>query len=410
MKILYCHDNVYLHSEFGDVYSQGQFPYAYFTPFIEAFGEITVVGRGKPLDKNYDLRKLNVSSGPDVDFALLPNINSLTGLYKNLRAVNGRMKQLVAEADGVIIRAVSDLGWLAFRHALAMRKPVAMEMAACAWDSTWNHGNPYGKLYAPVRYLRDKTIARHADCVLYVSQNFLQSRYPARGVTACASNVRIDQPNPLALTQRLEKIEAYGADDILSIGLIGTLGHKLKGIHTALEALRNVQRREPNRFIFKILGPGNPERYRAMAEALGLQHCVFFDGVIQSGAEVLSWLKEIDIYLQPSFQEGVPRATIEAMSVGCPAIGSTAGGIPELLPPEWLHTPGDAAMLESLIERMLGNKALRQEAAIRNFERAKFYTAEHLAPIRRKFWKDFADFILSRQSLAHDIPPLKHAV
>jgi glycosyltransferase involved in cell wall biosynthesis len=410
MKLLYCHDNVYFHSDFGAVYSQGQFPHSYFEPFIEAFGEVTVVGRGVPLNKNYDLKKLNVSSGPSVDFQLMPNINSLSGLLVNRAKVNAALAKLVGEADAVIIRAVSDLGWIAFQHAKAMNKPVAMEMAACAWDSTWNHGSRYGKIYAPIRYVRDRAITRHADFALYVSQNFLQGRYTSHGHTAVASNVRIPMPDAATLEKRLAKISGTGPEDMTVIGLIGTLGHKLKGIHTALHALQRVEQRNPGRFIFKILGPGNPEKYRMMARKLGLEHIVFFDGVIQSGTEVLKWLENIDIYIQPSYQEGVPRATIEAMSMGCPVIGSTAGGIPELLPPDWLHKPGDYHTLDTLLEKMIASKELQKESAVRNFEKAKFYTSERLMPVRREFWKSFADHARARQNKPTEAAKLSHAV
>jgi glycosyltransferase involved in cell wall biosynthesis len=410
MKLLYCHDNVYFYTDLGEVYSQGQFPYSYFEPFIQAFSNVTVVGRGVPQNKNYDTKKLNLSSGPDVDFELMPNINSIRGLLTNHKAVDAAMARMVRECDAVIIRAVSDLGWVAYKHARALGKPVAMEMSACAWDSTWNHGNPFGKIYAPIRYLRDKIITRHADYVLYVSQNFLQSRYVTHGHTAVASNVRLPEPDPQTLEKRLEKIATADPDAMQVIGLIGSLGNKLKGIPIALEALQKIEKKNPGRFIFKILGPGNPQKYSDLARRLGIGHLVMFEGVMQSGPNVLKWLEDIDIYIQPSFQEGVPRATIEAMSMGCPAIGSTAGGIPELLSPDCLHKPGDVGRLAALLEKMLSSKDFRTQEAIRNFEKSKFYTAARLMPVRYEFWRSFANFAAARQSEPEEIPQLKHAI
>lgn len=376
----------------GEVYSAGQFPYEYFKPFIESFDNLTVVGRGMPLDRNRDVQKLNVSMGQHIDFELMPNINSPGRRLKYGAQVDARIKKLVAEADAVIIRAVSDLGWMAYRHARAMGKPVAMEMAACAWDSTWHHGSPFGKPYAPIRYSRDRIVAANASHVLYVSRDFLQQRYKTNGRTAIASNVRIEDPDPSVLESRLARIAQKKEDDLSVIGLIGTLGHKLKGIHTALHALKRVEEQKPGRFIFRILGPGNPQKYRKIAESLGLENRVFFDGVIQTGFRVLEWLDDIDIYIQPSFQEGVPRATVEAMSRGCPAIGSTAGGIPELLPPEWLHEPGDHVRLGHLIEEMLTHPDLQNKAARENFNTSRAYADTILMPIRQAFWNDFAAY------------------
>ncbi|MBX2833485.1 MAG: glycosyltransferase family 4 protein [Micavibrio sp.] len=281
-----------------------------------------------------------------------------------------------------------------------MNKPIAMEMAACAWDSTWNHGELKGYLYAPIRFLRDKIITANVDYVIYVSQNFLQNRYPTNAVTTIASNVRLSRPDDLVLESRLQKIESKDLDeDILTIGLIGPLGHKIKGIHIALQALSHIEKDKPGKFIFKVLGPGNPENYRIMASELGIEHCVIFEGIIRSGDGVLKWLDDIDIYIQPSFQEGVPRATIEAMSRGCPCLGSMAGGIPELLDNKRLHKPGDIKTLKTHLEKMLTSKENQLEAAKYNFKKVSRYYSDELTPIREKFWGEFKDFAAEKVSI-----------
>lgn len=396
MNLLYCHDNVYFHSETGEVYSQGQFPSSYFQVFLEHFDNLTVLGRGVPLNRNLDISKLNLSSDNHIEFELMPNINSIKGLASNYFKVNKEVERLVENADAVVIRAVSDLGWLTYKHAKRLGKPIAMEMAACAWDSTWNHGSLQGRLYAPVRYIRDKIITQNSDFVIYVSQSFLQARYPTNGHTAVASNVRIDKPPSEILDKRIAKINQQDQDTILTIGLIGTLSHKLKGVQTALEALKGIESKTPGRFIFKVLGPGKADQYRKIANDLGIGHCVFFEGVIRSGDAVLNWLDNVDIYIQPSYQEGVPRATIEAMSRGCTCAGSTAGGIPELLPPEWLHKPGDTEKLQDILSELIDNKSARLKAAELNFEKASFYTSDKLRPIRSNFWKEFKSFTQNR--------------
>ena len=57
---------------------------------------------------------------------------------------------------------------------------------------------------------------------------------------------------------------------------------------------------------------------------------------LKTSKEVMKILKDADIYLQPSLQEGLPRSVVEAMSVALPCIGFNTGGIPELLEPEFV--------------------------------------------------------------------------
>lgn len=392
MRILYCHDNIYQQCPDGTIYSPGQFPYQYWTPYLKSFQHLSVTGRG--IDLSQDKKKMNVSSGPRVSFLLFPNINTLLGRFKFGNSTNKRLKQAVADSDGVIIRAVSDIGWLAYKHAKKMGKPIAMEMAACAWDSTWNHGSPYAKIYAPIRYMRDRIITKNADYVMYVSKYFLQERYPTNAITENASNVRIDKPSELLINKRLHAIKKREEEEPKPqiIGLIGNLNNKIKGVADTIKALALVEAEKPGSFIFRHLGPGNAEPYIKLAHELQIGHLAHFDGMIKSGSDVLEWLDGIDLYLQPSYQEGVPRATIEAMSRGCPVIASHAGGIPELIDKKWLMKPGDIDHLASLIIMMMDSPKSQIEAISANHLKSTEYTNEHLAPRRRNFWQEFGEF------------------
>ena len=70
----------------------------------------------------------------------------------------------------------------------------------------------------------------------------------------------------------------------------------------------------------------------ASGNALDLRDRIVSRGRIPTGAPIFEFLDSLDLYLQFSRGgEGLPRALVEGMSRGCPAIGSTVGGIPELL-------------------------------------------------------------------------------
>lgn len=397
MKLVYCHDNIYQQCSDGRIYSPGQFPYKYWSTFLDEFEHVQVVGRG--VDLTVDIKKLNISSGKDVSFSLFPNINTPFNRLKYGLATSRRLKNIISEADAVVIRAVSDLGWIAFKHARKMNKPIAMEMAACAWDSTWNHGNKLGKIYAIIRYFRDRHITAKSDYVIYVSQDFLQKRYPTNAQTEIASNVRIQIPDDDIIQKRLEVIKEKTESDSRPqiIGLIGNLNNKIKGVEDAIRALALVEKHKPGSFQFKHLGPGDPSRYQEIAQELKMEHCIHFDGMRQSGQGVLEWLSELDLYIQPSYQEGVPRATIEAMSMACPVIGSTAGGIPELIDKKWLVEPGDVPALSEKIISMLDSTPCQYDAGSQNYLKSLNYTDDKLQPRRQKFWSAFHDFAVSRQ-------------
>lgn len=69
---------------------------------------------------------------------------------------------------------------------------------------------------------------------------------------------------------------------------------------------------------------------RSEIEAKGLQNTALYMGWVSGSAktEALEWA---DIYILPSYNEGLPIAILEAMASGMPVITTPVGGIPELV-------------------------------------------------------------------------------
>ena len=69
-------------------------------------------------------------------------------------------------------------------------------------------------------------------------------------------------------------------------------------------------------------------------KAKALRDRVRFRGQLTTPVDVRAELDRADLFVLPSRQEGLPRAMIEAMARALPCIGSSVGGIPELLQPK----------------------------------------------------------------------------
>jgi len=300
---------------------------------------------------------------------------------------------LVAGHGAVIARLPSEIGLLAIRSARTLGKPWAVEVVGCPWDALWNYGSLAGKVYAPFARRRMQRALARADHAIYVTQRYLQEQYPSHAQNICsASNVTLTDVSETVLSERLRRIEALGQHPI-RLGLIGTLKGRYKGIQTALASLAQARGDLPP-LKLHILGGGNPTPWKAEAERLGVSDLVQFEGTLPAGMAVLRWLDKVDLYLQPSLQEGLPRALIEAMSRGCPALASSVAGIPELLPSEDMIRPSDTAALAALLRQRVSDRAWMLERASRNWSEAREYRAEVLEARRTRFWSAF------RQSIA----------
>lgn len=389
MRAVFCHDNIYRTDSDGNIYSEGQFESETWARYLQVFDQLTVVGRVSPLDEKEDPSRYNISERDGVNFHFVPDLAGPVRMFSQRPRVAKELSDIFSQSDAVIVRGAGEIAQLAARLAGKMGKPVAAEVVGCAWDSLWNYGSWQGRVFAPINFVRTRRMIAKMPFAIYVSQSFLQRRYPCYGNTAIASNVNIAKPDPAVLQQRLSHIQDKSGPFI--IGMIGSLKHQYKGVHIALKALAENREKLPP-FEFRILGNGDPSPWQQMAQELGVAEVTHFCGTLPSGKLVLEWLDDIDLYIQPSFQEGVPRAMIEAMSRGCPALGSSAGGIGELLSKDFLHKPGDYRTLGAQLVHVVNNKNVQLGSAGKNFDVSCRYSADVLSERRYRFWKAFSEY------------------
>lgn len=379
MKVLFVHDHIFSKSITGEVYSAAAFPQHAWDRYLEFFNSIIVVGRGGGVAEN--TLELVLSSREEVEFDFVPKLSISPSFLKKRKLIINKLRKHVSEANAVVVRLPSENGIIAFELARTMKKPVAVEIVGCVWEALWNHGSILAKLYAPLAFWRMRRTIQKSNLSLYVTQKFLQDRYPSaeNAVVASASNVEIEIPCKDYVVNR-----SWNKNKIV-IGLIGNYKTKYKGIHSALEALGKLRGKLDN-FEFRVLGRGDPTEYLKLAENLEINDRVFFDGGLPNGEPVMRWLDGIDIYLQPSLTEGLPRALIEAMSRGCVCLGSNVGGIPELLSKEFMHQAGNADELAGLLIKITNQRSKWSQISLSNYESAIVYNKDYLAVKRSQFY------------------------
>ena len=103
--------------------------------------------------------------------------------------------------------------------------------------------------------------------------------------------------------------------------------------------------------------------------------------------EVFKWLENIDIYIQPSYMEGLCRAIVEAMSKACPVICTDAGGKFELIEEKKIYKQRDIFGLINILEN-INNEELKKNAVF-NYNKSKKYTANLLNEKRNIFYSKF---------------------
>jgi glycosyltransferase involved in cell wall biosynthesis len=381
MRLLFVHDHRFYRDDSGAVYTAGSLPTDVWDRYLAHFDSVRVIGRdGGLLPAGASFAR---TSRPRVTFDLIP-VQGYGQLILGPKHIRQQIRANVEACDAAIVRLPSELGFMTAAECRKIGKPYAVEVVGCAWDGMRNHGSWFGRIYAPLFYQRTRRALRKAPLALYVTAKWLQQRYPAGGKSYGASDVEIAPMSSEELQARQARLARIADGGLPELGTVASLRIRSKGIQTALAALE-ILRKNGLDLRYRVLGPGDAAPWIALAEQHGVADLVSFEGVRPAGEGVRRWLDGIDIHLQPSFQEGLPRATVEAMSRGAACIGSTCGGIPELLPSERLHDPGDVSALARRIESLATDAAALAEASRHDLQTSRLFEPQRLATIRSEF-------------------------
>ncbi|MBR3865711.1 MAG: glycosyltransferase family 4 protein [Clostridia bacterium] len=387
MKALFCYDGPIQYDEGGKHYS----PVINNTVFARYLGHaehLTVAIRVEPFKKAEDAKRSKLIDESDVDIVSVPNLSTAKGIIFDRAKARKIIAAEMEKVDFAIIRLPSFIGAQAVKVAKKLKKPYLVEIVGCPWDSLWNYGLK-GKIIAPFMTLSMKSQVNGADYAIYVTNSFLQNRYPTKGVNTNCSNVEIDTVSEEILEKRIEKIRADKEKIIL--GTTAAVNVPYKGQQYVIEALGKLKKEGITNFVYQMVGDGSRERLEKVIEENDVADQVEFMGVMTHD-KVFAWLDTIDIYVQPSRQEGLPRALIEAMSRGLPAIGAKTGGIPELILPECIFS-NTSSNIDEICALLKSYDTERMEKeSRRNHEESKIYLINNI----KKRRNDLLDTLVSK--------------
>jgi glycosyltransferase involved in cell wall biosynthesis len=104
-----------------------------------------------------------------------------------------------------------------------------------------------------------------------------------------------------------------------------------KGHRDVLEALAELKRQGYN-FEYHVVGTGRIEaELKSLTTDINLDDRVIWHGFQK---DVRSFLRKADVFLLPSYREGLPNALLEAMAEGLVCVARDVGGVKECWPPK----------------------------------------------------------------------------
>jgi len=234
------------------------------------------------------------------------------------------------------------------------------------------------------KFLIRKTLSLpHKVIVLSPSWGkFLESLLPKNRIAVVENFVDLSQFHTY--------VRKYDAPERpITVLFVGGAGAIEKGLYDTINAARLVLKQYKD-ILFVFVACSNMKELGTFIEKEAMASHIKLLGYLH-GDEKLRIFFESDIFILPSYGEGLPITILEAMAAGLPVIATSVGAIPEIIEDGkngFLTEPGDHVGLAKKILKLARDIKLRQEIGKNN-----------LAKIERQYGKDL---IVSKLSAEYD--------
>lgn len=371
-ELVFVHDHKFRRID-DEIYSNGGLSDDALIRYTDVFGSIKVIARIIDEEKTGD--RYSEITNPNVEIF---NATSMSRVI---------FKSKIKNAGYVIARMPSFYGLKAIKIAKKNNVPYLIEMVGCPWDALWNH-SIRGKIIAPYMTIRTRNEISNAHYVSYVTNEFLQTRYPTNGKTVSCSNVALVKFDKEVLEKRVIKIKNNTENKKKILGTTAAVDVRYKGQQYVIEVLKKLKEEGYENYEYQLVGGGDHTFLKEQAVKYGVEDQVKFLGSLPH-KKVFEWLDDIDIYIQPSRQEGLPRALIEAMSRALPAIGARTAGIPELLDSDFIFS-NTRKNIDEIYDILIKYDAKTMcDQAKTNYHESMKYDKNIIEKRREIFLKDF---------------------
>lgn len=285
----------------------------------------------------------------------IPTMKDGTKGYKALVFALALPKLLVAipGADLVHIHVASDASFARKNivHLIAkfFKKPIIVHL----------HGADFMRFYREASPRKKQRISRffdNAEHIIALSKLWVK-------------NISVMTDHPVEVVYNgvnIPKVNIVKKDKLQLL----FLGHiiPLKGVYGLVEVVKRLEDKGYN-FDLVMGGIGEGDKLKAKIEELGVTSINYVGWT--AGEDKVRLLSESNVFILPSFQEGVPMAMLEAMAYKCCPVMSSAGGITDILThgeTGMIHEAKDLDQLEANLIELFDDREKLNAIAQRAFE------------------------------------------
>jgi len=380
--------------------------------YLEVFDELEIFVRVETIDAKEFPGKEPLNR-PNLTVYELPYyvgpLEYLKKYFSLMKKATQKYYSAIRAKSAFILQVPSVESGLLSRLLIKNRIPYGVEVVGSARDSMNS---------LQLNCVKKQILKKHAHCfqrkqcsnasaAVYVTKQYLQTLYPCNGWSLDCPDIVLNDGDYITesvLSDKLNKLkDAFEGKRAFRISHVGSMSASYKGQAVLLEAVRKCRNMGIDLEV-SFVGDGKCRKeFEQKAKAIDLEEYVTFCGLLPTFEDVQALLDKSDIFVFPSFTEGLPRAVIEAMARGLPCICSDVGGIMELVDDCFLVPPKDSDVLAEKIHFLLSDYSMLEKTAWRNQRKSRQYNYDIISLKRGRFYEKV-------RKLTHDYYNMKNNV
>lgn len=283
---------------------------------------------------------------------------------KEIFASYRQVKKLVEQEEYQLVHCHSPIGGAIARLACRKQRKKGLRVIYTAHGFHFYTGAP--KKNWVIFYPIEKWLSKYTDVLITICKEDYERAKKCMNAKEIRyiPGIGVDVDRIGAMPKHEEKRQEIGIENedklLLSIGEL----NKNKNHEVILQAMARLKRKDVH---LAICGKGELEQnLKQLARELGLEKQVHLLGF---RTDAKQWLTVADIFVFPSFREGLPVSLMEAMAAGLPVVATKIRGTTDLIVPEkggYLHGATEVEQMAQSIGKLLDSDRIREQMGIYN--------------------------------------------
>lgn len=269
-----------------------------------------------------------------------------------------QVKKLVEQEEYQLVHCHSPIGGAIARLACRKQRKKGLRVIYTAHGFHFYTGAP--KKNWMIFYPIEKCLSKYTDVLITICKEDYERAKKCMNAKEIKyiPGIGVDVERIGAMPKHEEKRQEIGIENgdklLLSIGEL----NKNKNHEVILKAMARLKRKDVH---LAICGKGELEQdLKQLAKELGIDKQVHLLGF---RTDAKQWLTVADIFVFPSFREGLPVSLMEAMAAGLPVVATKIRGTTDLIVPEkggYLHGATEVEQMARSIGELLDDDRTRE--------------------------------------------------